>query len=89
MAQARAPTFVCLFRDDATSANGPGCDEGTNLRLRDFAVVPLMPTREMAILAAKALIILYILSFLLSTCTKCHVLAQMAIFAHLFKQRRL
>ena len=25
-------------------AKGPGCDEGTNLRLRDFAVVPLMPT---------------------------------------------
>ena len=35
--QARVPTFVCLFRDDATNAIGPGCDEGTKLRLRDFA----------------------------------------------------
>ena len=43
--QARVPTFVWLFRDDATTAIGPGFDEGTNLRLRDFAVVPLMPTR--------------------------------------------
>ena len=33
-----------LFRDDATTAKGPGCDEGTNLRLRDFVVVLLMPT---------------------------------------------
>ena len=39
-------TFVWLFRDDATTAKGPVCDEGTNLRLRDFAVVPLMPTRD-------------------------------------------
>ena len=30
--QARVPTFVCLFCDDATTANGPGCDEGTNSR---------------------------------------------------------
>ena len=30
--QARVPTFVWLFRDDATSAKGPGCDEGTILR---------------------------------------------------------
>ena len=44
--QARVPTFVWLFRDDATTAKGPGCDEGTNLRQRDFAVVSLMPTRE-------------------------------------------
>ena len=44
--QTRVPTFVWLFRDVATTAKGPGCDEGTNLRLRDFAVVPLMPTRE-------------------------------------------
>ena len=44
--QARVPTFVWLFRDVATTAKGPGCDEGTNLRLRDFAIVPLMPTRE-------------------------------------------
>ena len=43
--QARIPTFVLLFPGDATSAKSPGCDEGTNLRLRDFAVVPLMPTR--------------------------------------------
>ena len=43
--QARVPTFVWLFRDDATTAKGPVCDEGTNLRLRDFAVVPLTPTR--------------------------------------------
>ena len=35
-----------LFPGDATSAKGPVCDEGTNLRLRDFAVVPLMPTHE-------------------------------------------
>ena len=27
---------------------GPVCDEGTHLRLRDFAVVPLMPTRVVA-----------------------------------------
>ena len=26
----------------------PGCDEGTNLHLCDFAVVLLMPTREIA-----------------------------------------
>ena len=44
--QARVPTFVLLFHGDATSGKGPVCDEGTNLRLRDFAVVPLMPTRE-------------------------------------------
>ena len=44
--QARVPTFVLLFCDDATSAKRPGCDEGTNLRLRDFAVVPLMPTLD-------------------------------------------
>ena len=43
--QARVPTFVLLFCDDAASAKRSGCDEGTNLRLRDFAVVPLMPTR--------------------------------------------
>ena len=42
----RVPTFVWLFGDDATTAIGPVCDEGTNLRLRDFAVVPLMPTRD-------------------------------------------
>ena len=30
--QARVPTFVWLFRDVATTAKGPGCDEGTNLR---------------------------------------------------------
>ena len=44
--QARVTTFVCLFRDDATIAKGPGCDEGTNLPLRDLSVVLLMPTRE-------------------------------------------
>ena len=27
--QARVPTFVWLFRDDATTAKGPGCHEGT------------------------------------------------------------
>ena len=48
--QARVPTFVCLFRDDATTAKGPGCDEGTNLRLRDFAVVPPMHTREIVLI---------------------------------------
>ena len=30
--QARVPTFVWLFRDVATTAKGPGCDEGTDLR---------------------------------------------------------
>ena len=30
--QARVPTFVWLFRDVATTAKGPGCAEGTNLR---------------------------------------------------------
>ena len=28
----RVPSFVWLFRDVATTAEGPGCDEGTNLR---------------------------------------------------------
>ena len=46
--QATVPTFVWLFCDDATNAKGPGCDKRTNLRLRDFAVVPLMPTRVCA-----------------------------------------
>ena len=41
----RVPTFVWLFCDDATTGKGPGCDEGINLRLRDLAVVLLMPTR--------------------------------------------
>ena len=27
--QGRVPTLVWLFCDDATSAKGPGCDEGT------------------------------------------------------------
>ena len=45
--QARVPIFVWLFRDVATTAKGPGCDEGTNLRCPDFAVVPLMPTRDL------------------------------------------
>ena len=44
--QAIVPTFVWLFPDDATTAKGPGCDEGTNLHLCDFEVVPLMPTRD-------------------------------------------
>ena len=39
------PTFVWLFRDDATTAKGPVYDEGTNLCLHNFAVVPLMPFR--------------------------------------------
>ena len=30
--QARVPTFVCFFCDDATTAKGPGCEEGTNSR---------------------------------------------------------
>ena len=30
--QARVPTFVWLFRNVATTAKGPGCEEGTNLR---------------------------------------------------------
>ena len=30
--QASVPTFVWLFLDVATTAKGPGCDEGTNLR---------------------------------------------------------
>ena len=47
--QARVPTIVWLVRDDSTTANGPGCDEGTNLRLRDFTVVPLMPTLDLGI----------------------------------------
>ena len=47
--QARVPTFVWLFHDDTTIARGPGCDEGTNLRLRDFAVVQLMPTCVLSI----------------------------------------
>ena len=46
--QEGVPTFVWLFGDDATIAKGPICDEGTNLRLRDFAVVPLMPARDTA-----------------------------------------
>ena len=47
--QERVPTFVWLFRDDATTAKGPVCDEGTQLRLRDFVEVPLMPTREVSL----------------------------------------
>ena len=43
--QASVPTFVCLFRDYATTSKGPECDEGTNLRLHDFVVVLLMLTR--------------------------------------------
>ena len=27
--EARVPTFVCLFRDDASTAKGSGCDERT------------------------------------------------------------
>ena len=30
--KARVPTSVRLFRDDATTAKGPGCDEETNRR---------------------------------------------------------
>ena len=30
--QARVPTFVWVFHDVATTAKGPGYDEGTNLR---------------------------------------------------------
>ena len=30
---------------EATTVRGPGCDKGTTLRLRDIAVVPLMPIR--------------------------------------------
>ena len=52
--QARVPTFVWLFRDVATTAKGPGCDEGTNLRSRDFAVVPLMPTRALRLLKIRS-----------------------------------
>ena len=37
--------FSLIFPDDATTAKCPRCDEGTNLRLRAFAVVHLMPTR--------------------------------------------
>ena len=42
--QVTVPTFIWLFRDDATTAKGLGCDKGRNLRLPNFAVVPLMPT---------------------------------------------
>ena len=48
--QAREPAFIWLFRDDATTAKGPVCDEGTNLRSRDLAVVPLTPTRDLDVL---------------------------------------
>ena len=34
--QARIPTFVWLFRDDATAAKGSGCDEGTKARIPTF-----------------------------------------------------
>ena len=44
----KVPTFIWLFHNHATTAKGPECDEGTNSRLRDFAVVPLMPTRVLA-----------------------------------------
>ena len=46
--QARVPTFVCNLRDDASTAKGLGYDEGTNLCLRNFSVVQLMPTRVLA-----------------------------------------
>ena len=52
---ARVPNFVWLFIDDATTAKCPGCDEGTNLRLRDFAVVPLVPTRRLALVADRGI----------------------------------
>ena len=45
------PTFVWLFRDDAATAKGPVCNEGTSLR--DFAVVLLMPTRALKRYAPK------------------------------------
>ena len=41
--QARLLTFVWLFRDDATTVKGPGCDEGTN-HVNAISAVPLMPT---------------------------------------------
>ena len=47
--QARVATFVWLFLDNATNAKGRRCDEGTTLRLRDFEVVSLMPTRDIAL----------------------------------------
>ena len=37
--------FFGFSMNDATTAKGLGCDEETSLRLRDFAVVSLMPTR--------------------------------------------
>ena len=45
----RVPTLilVVVFYDDATTPKGPGCDDGTHLRKRDFAVVPVMPTRNL------------------------------------------
>ena len=39
------PEHIGLKNRPRATATGPGCGEGTNLRLRDFAVVPLMPTR--------------------------------------------
>ena len=42
---------------------GPRCDEGTNLRLRDFAVVPLMPTHDRAIKAKDFSIKLWLFSY--------------------------
>ena len=48
--QVRVPTFVCPFLDDTTTAKGLRCDEEANLRLRDIAVVLLMPIREETII---------------------------------------
>ena len=45
--KAKVPNFVYEIFDEVTTATGPGCGEGTNLRLRDLAVVPLMPTHEL------------------------------------------
>ena len=39
--------YLPLFTYFVTATRGPGCGEGINLRLCDFVVVPLMPTREL------------------------------------------
>ena len=37
---------VYSFYDDATTAKGPACDDGTNSSYHDFAVVPVNTTHD-------------------------------------------
>ena len=62
--QTKVPSFVYEIFDEATTATGPGCGEGTDLRLRDFAVVPLMPARDYCHFGNNLFIYLFIYLFI-------------------------